>query len=422
MAEIKIEKIVVGGQGLGYYNEKPIFVWNVLPGEVAEVVVTKHRKGVYEGLATKIISSHKQRLETSDDHYLSCSPWRIMDYNLENELKIDLVNQSMRQLIEADFLPQPEYHFQNQRFGYRNKMEYSWLVEAGKAKLAFSRRDEHSLIACNGCDLADEPLLKTALQIEKWLGNGIQTRRFLKSLIVRSNGLNQTLAGLFVKDRASFINAKIDLDLLKGWRIYYSNFRSPASVIDDVLYEQGEDNITSVVGGKKLSFGLMSFMQVNLPMFELALVEIKKWVDGGEVLDLFSGVGAIGINLADQATKVNLVEINNEAGEFAQLNIEQNGLKNKVESECCPAEKALTLIKADQTVIVDPPRVGLTDKLIDTLLEVAPKRLVYLSCNPATQARDLTKLMIKYKARAWHVYNFFPATPHIESLIILDRK
>ena len=422
MAEVKIEKIVVGGQGLGYYNDKPIFVWNVLPGEVAEVEITKHRKGIYEGVATKIIAPHAKRIATNEEHYLSCSPWQIMTYELENELKIDLVSQSMKQLTDVNFLPELEYHFLPQRFGYRNKMEYSWLIEDGKAKLAFSKRETHQLISCHGCNLADKSLLETALKIEDWIGSGIQTRRFLKSLIVRSNGSDQTLAGLFIKDRASFINAKINSKGLKGWQINYSNFRSPASIIDEVLYQQGDDRITSVIDNKKLSFGLMSFMQVNLPMFELALSEIKKWVDGGHVLDLFSGVGAIGICLADQADKVDLVEINSESGVFAEVNIAQNNLSGKVSSACCPVEKALDLIKNEQTVIVDPPRAGMTDKVVERLLEVEPKRIIYLSCNPATQARDLAKLMLKYRACTWQVYNFFPATPHIESLIILDRK
>lgn len=421
MTEVKIDKLVVGGQGLGYYNDKPIFVWNVLPGEVVEVEVTKHRKGIYEGVATKILTAHQQRIDSIEDHYLSCSPWQIMDYNLENKLKVDLVKQSMKILIDNNFLTEPDYYFLDKRFGYRNKMEYSWLVENGLAKLAFSRRDQHSLINCQGCQLSDSILLETALSIERWLQTGVQTRRFLKSLIVRSNGVDQTLAGLFVKDRASFINAKIDLDILKGWKIFYSNFRSPASVIDDVLYNQGQDHITTVINNKQFSFGLMSFMQVNLPVFELALTEIKKWVDNDEVLDLFSGVGAIGINLADHAKTVNLVEINQEAGYFAQKNIELNNLTGKVSNQCCPAEKALDLIKSNQVVVVDPPRAGLSEKLIDVLLEQTPKRIIYLSCNPATQARDLGRLMLKYRTRNWGVYNFFPATPHIESLIVLDK-
>ena len=421
MTEVKIDKLVVGGQGLGYYNDKPIFVWNALPGEVVEVEVTKHRKGVYEGIATNIISAHQQRIKSIEKHYLSCSPWQIMDYELENSLKVDLVKQSMKPLIDANFLSEPDYYFLDKRFGYRNKMEYSWLVEEGKSYLAFSRRDQHNLISCQGCQLSDPILLESALKIEKWLQIGVQTRRFLKSLIVRSNGKDRVLAGLFVKDRSSFLNPKIESSLLRGWKIFYSNFRSPASVIDDVLYSQGQDQITSIIDNRKFSFGLMSFMQVNLPMFELALAEIKKWIDDEEVLDLFSGVGAIGISVANQASNVKLVEINEEAGYFAKINIEQNNLLNKVSSDCCPAEKALSLINNNQVVVVDPPRAGLSDKLIDVLLSETPKRIIYLSCNPATQARDLSKLMLKYRARNWSVYNFFPATPHIESLIVLDK-
>ena len=130
----------------------------------------------------------------------------------------------------------------------------------------------------------------------------------------------------------------------------------------------------------------------------------------------------IGISLADKCKHVSLVEINNEADYYAQQNIFLNNLSSKVNSFCSPAEKVLDLIKTEQTVVVDPPRAGLHNKLVEKLIEITPKKIIYLSCNPSTQARDLKDLMVKYRVVFWRVYNYFPATPHIESLMILERK
>jgi 23S rRNA (uracil1939-C5)-methyltransferase len=123
----------------------------------------------------------------------------------------------------------------------------------------------------------------------------------------------------------------------------------------------------------------------------------------------------------EKKQKLTLVEINQEASEYAKENIMLNGLESVAEAVCLPAEKALEYISHEQVVMVDPPRAGLHQKLTDKLLEVLPKMIIYLSCNPATQARDLEQLMLKYQARDWRVYNFFPSTPHIESLIVLER-
>jgi 23S rRNA (uracil1939-C5)-methyltransferase len=421
MVQIRTEKLVFGGQALGYYNDKPIFLWNALPGELVEADITKFRKGIYEGIATNIIEKSEQRIDCQEDHYLSCSPWQIMTYEAENIYKQNICAEVFKNIPD---LPVMNYSFPSERFGYRNKMEYSLLVEDKKVSLALSQRQGHSLINCRHCLLPDETLQATASAIETWLNNGVLTKRILKSLLVRTNGQGEAMAGLFVKDRVSFLKPEINFAPLKSWSIYYSTYKSPASVITDTLYQPSDNNyLTALINNKKFAFGIQSFMQNNFSMFVETLSEINKWLEiDNEVLDLFSGVGTIGISLADKCKKVTLVEISEEADYYAQQNIKLNNLQSKVESFCAPAEKILDLIKSEQTVVVDPPRAGLHKKLTEKLIEVAPKKIIYLSCNPSTQARDLTDLMLKYRVVVWRVYNYFPATPHIESLIVLERK
>ena len=139
-----------------------------------------------------------------------------------------------------------------------------------------------------------------------------------------------------------------------------------------------------------------------------------------KVVDMYAGVGTIGLTIGgDNCT---LVEINESAVNEMQRNIEKLGKSETINAVLAPSEKALEYITADATIIVDPPRAGLHKDIIAELLEVAPPRIIYLSCNPVTQARDVAQLAEKYGIRAHRGYNFFPRTPHIEHLVVLDLK
>ena len=147
----------------------------------------------------------------------------------------------------------------------------------------------------------------------------------------------------------------------------------------------------------------------------MALTEIKKYVEPGRVLDLYSGVGTIGLSIA-RDKKLLLVENNKFA--FNELQANAAG-ENSLKVLLCNSEDALEYIQPEQTVIVDPPRAGCDVKLIQKLLEVRPKKIIYLSCNPATQARDVKMLTEKFEIEAIKTFNFFPHTPHIENLVVL---
>jgi 23S rRNA (uracil1939-C5)-methyltransferase len=135
-------------------------------------------------------------------------------------------------------------------------------------------------------------------------------------------------------------------------------------------------------------------------------------------IDLYSGVGTIGLTIGGD--NVTLVEVDENAVREMKRNIDTLGLS--ANAVLAPSEKALEHIVADKTIIVDPPRAGLHEDVINRLIEVKPERIIYLSCNPVTQARDVAMLGETYGIRHHRGYNFFPRTPHIENLLILDLK
>jgi len=159
---------------------------------------------------------------------------------------------------------------------------------------------------------------------------------------------------------------------------------------------------------------------MHVPVFEKALERIREFVKDEFVVDFYCGVGAISIALSDSVQGASLIESDAEAVKYAQENIRKNECKNfTVQSGV--SEKFLDEIQKDRVIIMDPPRSGLHPKLVKRLCEVQPKRIVYLSCDIATQARDVALLLPHYQLISNELYNFFPRTPHSESLCVMEK-
>ncbi len=429
--EVKFEKIVPDGMSLGRYEGKPldkargkvVFAFGVLPGETAVISPMQQKRNYMIGKVEKILEKSPSRIEPVENHFLSCSPWQILDPKDEIYWKKEIAKELFRQNGLEHINLDPELVMPDDLFGYRNKMEYHFVLdETEKLSLGFFGRNEKRKIPISPCILAHESLNKTALEILNWLKEENVRIEFLKTLIIRSNLAGETIAGLFVKDKEFAKTIKIPEFNFAGLQIFYSNPQSPASTTDEILYKAGQDFLTEKLNGKNFKFGLMSFFQVNVFLFEKALAEIEKFIEKeDEVVDYYSGVGAIGLSLAEKCKKIILVEENKEAGRYALENIESNGIKN-AEAFTAQAEKMRQFISENKTIIFDPTRSGLHPKIIKEIMLHPPKRIIYLSCNIATQARDLKSLSDLYKINFWKLYNFFPRTPHIESLIVMERK
>lgn len=422
MPDVAIEKIVFGGQGLGRIGNKVAFVWNALPGETVEADILKNRKTHLEAVATRIIVPSPDRTEPLETHFLSCSPWQSIAWEKENEWKVEMATEAYEKIGRLT-LPAPlEIKSQKPITGYRNKMEYSFAeAPDGAAGLAFFDRGGRVKRLIPGCVLADPAFTPHTKRILAWINAQNIPMRSLKTLVVRSNRAGEVIAGLFLKDRMRFNDLPPLGDGLLGFLIYYSTHQSPASVPTEPLQSIGEAMLAETIRGKKFQYGLFSFFQVNLPIFETTLEHMARFLpDSAPLLDYYSGVGSIGIAL-DAPKGSALVDSNAEAIAFAQKNLALNGMTG-VEAVPAPAEKMTDLIDATRTLIMDPPRAGLHARLIQRIDEQGPKRVLYLSCNIATQARDLNLLSSNYHLSHISLYNFFPRTPHIEALAVLDRQ
>jgi 23S rRNA (uracil1939-C5)-methyltransferase len=438
---LKIDKLVFGGQGLGKIDDKVFFVWNALPGEEVEAEVIKDKKTYAEAVARKILKSSPERIEPTDAHFLVCGPWQMMSFETENRWKAEMARETYEKIGKFDSGElEIEFDEENQ-FNYRNKIEYSFTEVEGKIKLAFFERGKKYRSAIEPCELASNAINETAEVILNWINENKIPNRSLKALIIRSNEKNQTIAALFIKDKIEYqkdntviLRLSKDgqyLDLknfpkltknLIGFQLYYSTHKSPASVVTADLFSAGQSYIVEELNGVKLKYGLISFFQINVKMFSRALKDIEKFLDKkSDVVDYYSGVGAIGLALNKSFKSAVLVENNEEAVVWAKDNIVNNEIEN-CRAELSTAEKMLDEIKADKIIILDPPRAGLHPDVVKRLLDVKPKKIIYLSCNLSTQARDLELLTSAYKIKFVKLYNFFPRTPHVEGLCVMEKR
>lgn len=381
-----IEKFVPGGQGIATLeNGKKAFVWGVLPGEDVEFETTKNKASYCEGVVTKVLKASEKRIEPKDACYLSTSPWQILDWDYELQSKSEIVAECFRQQhLDIKVLP---CKTDGKQFYYRNKVEYALYYdhEDEQIHLAFHKRGSHGKIQISQSSIERPEIFAHASKVVAELNAKHEEARKYQSLLLRCNQAGEISGNLFVNGQP--------------------HPQMPA--LKDALL------------GREYSYSPNGFFQINLPVYEMVLKDIQDQIGDGKLLDLYAGVGSIGLSIAKDKQALTLVEINGAAVEEMKNNA--NGRPN---TECILAksEDVTDYITPECTVILDPPRAGCDKKLLDKLIEVKPEKIIYLSCNPITQARDIAILTEAFDYSAAQPYNFFPRTPHIENLVIMTKK
>lgn len=397
---VKIDKLIPGGQALGTLPDgKKAMLWGALPGEqVTAIEVTKNKSSYLDGIVREFEQPSAMRCEPRDKEFLATSPWQIMDYKYELDTKRKLVAETFRQqkvsFQSTQVLPTIT---DGQDYHYRNKMEYSLYFDHadGQIHLAFHARGSHRKLPITSSSIERPEIYQAAQKIVDELNAKHEDARKFQSLLLRCNQSGQVSGG---------------------------------------LYENGQKHphfpeLQDAIRGETYSYSPNGFFQINLPVYELALTEMKKWVKNQRVLDLYSGVGTIGLSVA-RDRELTLVECDKSAYRELEKNVHnmQTTLHASYPDQMSPqpvfakSEEALEYIAPDQTVILDPPRAGCHAALIERLNETRPEQIIYLSCNPITQARDAALLQENYRIELIQPFNFFPRTPHIENLVVLTRK
>lgn len=394
---IIIEKLIPGGEALGTLaGGKKVMLWGALPGEtVAEFRLTKSKSNYIQGVATKIEQPSASRITSRDDCYLATSPWQIMTYDYELDQKSELLRESFRQQKIA--LPSNlAVKTDDNEYFYRNKMEYALYYDHETATIhpAFHQRGSHRKVPVKSSSIELPEIWQKIQAIVQDLNEQKIDARSIQSVLLRASQDGTVQGGPFINHQ-------------------------PRPV-----FPQLHDTIL----GQKYSYSPNGFFQINLPVYEMALQEIAQYVTTDKVLDLYAGVGTIGLSVA-RDRELTLVECDKSAYRELTSNVEManqaqagTSTPRSIEAVLAKSEEALDYVQPDQTVIVDPPRAGCDSRLLEKLLEVLPPTIVYLSCNPATQARDVALLQKSYQIKHVQPFNFFPRTPHLENLVVLEHK
>lgn len=415
MPTVQITKLVAGGQGLGELADgRKIFVWGVLAGEEVEVAITKEKKSFAEGVAVKVITPSPERLMPREANYLAHSPWQIMTMEAENQAKIAILREQFtREHLDANAIPAEIISTDGDGFGYRNKMEYVFAEHEGELMLAHIERASHARIATAESALA-MPCINVAAQDLlaelRVLGAVV---RDVDSLVLRANQQGDVVAALYINHPRY---KKFTLPTtLKALQVYFHNPRNHGKRGAKLVQALGDTIVTDTLLGKVFCYDVHSFFQVNVPVYKKALEHITSYATG-RIVDMYAGVGSIGLSVA--TGHVTLVELDSASVAMARRNAE--GADAEVVN--ASTEQSLEYITGDVAVIFDPPRAGLHPRVVGRCLAVKPPRIIYLSCDPATLARDIALLSTDYDIADVTLYNFFPRTPHIETLVILDAK
>ncbi len=473
--KVKIDRLNEKGYGVGKiisddeYNDRKAWVLNSLPKEEVVVSFFKKRRDLLIGKAVDILVPSKHRVEPKEEVYLASSPWEILDMGKEDEIKKDLIQRAFeenniindltqnfevvsgndfRSLRELDDqlglglgLETEEFTELEDKYSiwhYRNKVELSFFGHEDETVTFafFMRGGSFKKIPFVRSELITKAMNQVAKIILDFINQkGIRARQ-LKSLVLRYSYFHKkVVAILYVKDESLVFDKKEIEDLLgslevggelAGMAINYSNPKSPASVITEKVLSVGETEIEEKVLDFDFKYGYENFFQVNPPIFELAVKDMQDYlseIDSSDftLVDLYAGVGVIGLLNAEFVNRVIGVEVSPESHKYALENARKNGIENFEFIETS-VEKALFYIEGADVLVVDPPRSGMADDVLKKIQEELPPYLFYLSCNFQTQARDLSSLLEYYDMEFLKAYNFYPHTPHVETLVILKKK
>lgn len=442
IVELSITDVTAEGSGVGKYEKIAVFVPNTAIGDRIRAKIVKVKSSYAFAIAEEIITPSKNRAKNDCPYFPKCGGcvFRHIDYTSELEIKKHRVYETIKRIggIELSSLnivglPEPD--------AYRNKAQFpiSSAYETG-----FFAPRSHRVIPIKNCRLLPDVFSRIAECVSDFLksnnisvyneesGTGLVRHLYIRkgavsgeimvALVIngetlpRSDELTDRLTSLLGEDLKSF---QININ------------RNKTNVIlgnkNKVIY--GKPYITDTLCGVKLRLSPFTFYQVNHDMAELLYKKVKEYANpkAKNIIDLYCGAGSIGLSLCDEAKSVIGVEIVPEAVMDAKINAEENGIKN-AEFICGDAKSAAESlakigVKAD-VVIVDPPRKGCEAELLNTIsTDFAPEKIVYVSCDPGTLARDLKILNSSgYEVKGATAFDMFPRTAHCEVVCKLLRS
>ncbi len=441
--KLNIEAMTSEGSAVGHYKGIAVFVRGGVPGDEVTVHIIKTSKRYCIGIIKEIITPSSSRIECDCPVAEKCGgcSFRNMAYEEELKYKKSRVEDAVKRIAHLD-LPVKEVIGADSVNHYRNKAQYPVVIENGKLSAGFYAYKSHRIIPCESCLLQPEEFSDCLNAFSKWVmlsgvtsydektGTGLLRHIYLR----KAFGTGEIMACAVINgnefpDADALIGELTKLPSVKSICVNINKDNSNVILGEKTKTLWGSAALTDILLGKSFEISPNSFYQVNHGQCEKLYSKAAEYaaLTGNEtVVDIYCGAGTIGLSLADKAKRLFGIEIVPQAIENAKRNAEINGINN-AEFFCGDAfDGARELdrrgLKPD-VIILDPPRKGCQKELLELVSKMNPKRIVYVSCDSATLARDLEILnSLGYSANEITPVDMFPRTPHVEAVCLLCRK
>ena len=440
--ELRIDSLGSEGQGVGRYEGMAVFVPFALPNELVKVHIIKVAKNYAVGKLIKVIEPSKVRREPRCSSFTRCGGCNLMhmDYAAQLEYKRGLVENAFARIAKIEGVHVENTIGMDEPYHYRNKAAFPFAMVDGRMCFGFFAPRSHRLIPIDGCFIEQEPLYNVASAVHCWAEeNDIQpydeetgsgTIRHVVSRITTSGDI---MAVIVTKGRPKKLNKLVDMlkERCEGIKsIILNRNDEDTNVIFGRSYETlwGEDSLTENLCGFEFSVSAASFLQVNPVQTECLYAQVKAFLpekDGFEAIDVYCGTGTISMILSKRAKHVTGIENIKPAVEDAARNAERNGAGN-ADFICSDAAEALPELIEKGTrpdvIVIDPPRKGCDKAVLNAITGSAVQRVIYVSCDPATLARDVRILVDGgYSIQKVQPIDMFPQTAHVETVVLLSK-
>jgi 23S rRNA (uracil1939-C5)-methyltransferase len=429
---ITIDELDSKGFGLSHHEGVSTAVLGVLEDEEVEVKKFDRKKGVVRANIVHIHKANPARILPLEASYQSTSPFQIAQYEYENKWKHSWI---CKQFDEYGVtLPSFGVYSNNELYGYRNKIEFSVYQDDEGMHLAFHKRGTtKGKQKVTGTLLAPDYLNDKANIVLKILNENNFSNKQIKGLLMHASISEKTVTcSIYCIDQLITPSKVLFSDILDetlvGIEWIYSDKRAPDFRITSREWSVGVSLLNETILDTKLQYGTASFFQTNPVVFTQTISVMRSIIEDVpkaqrvKLIDLYAGVGTIGISLRNYFDNILAVEASNGSRIFANDNAKLNDVTNYTFIESTVENCEPQILSNTDMLVVDPPRSGLFPSVVKTILEYKPKRILYLSCNPATQARDFALLASKYKISSYHAFDYYPRTTHVEGLLYLEIK
>jgi len=447
------------GKSVAKHDGMVIFLEGGVPGDICDITVFKRRKKFWEARIDKIHTYSARRTKPKCEHFGTCGgcKWQNMKYQSQLDFKQTQVLNNLKRIGGIELSPNQDILGSENQYFYRNKLEYTfsnkrWLtldeIQSGEKIIDKNALGFHvpgmfnKVIDINNCYLQKEPSNTIRLSVKQFADENkltyfdIQNHTgLLRNLMIRTSSTNDLMVLIqFYEDDKKSIKLLMEHIRTSFPEItsllYIINQKANNTIYDqDVICYNGKDHIVEEMDGLFFKVGAKSFFQTNSEQAKILYQKIKELAfitKDDLVYDLYTGTGTIAQFIAKQAKHVVGLESVPEAIEAAKENAKNNNIDN-----CSffvgDMKKSFTdeFIKKNGTpdiIITDPPRDGMHKKVVEQILKIGAKRIVYISCNSSTQARDLALMDSMYKVTHIQPLDMFPQTHHVENIVVLERN